>query len=135
MFNYKNILNISASNIRTPDRHDGSVIGFSDSNSSQKLLLHQHQYPPQQHHSNALQSLNEQHSSSSLVSSNGDQYHQIHDGLGQQQEYVMRSPHRSPSSPIIPPKPSISKHSRIGDYQGISRLYITHVNNPINTLF
>ena len=108
-----------ASNIRTPDRHDGSVIGFSDSNSSQKLLLYQHQYPHQQHHHhNVAQPLNEQHSSNSLVPSGGEQYHQIHDDVTNQQ-YVVRSPNRSPSSPIIPVKSSISKHSRIGEYQGI----------------
>ena len=58
-----------------------------------------------------------------MVSSNGDQYHQIHENLGQQQEYVMRSPNRSPSSPIIAPKSSISKHSRIGEYQGKFQVY------------
>ena len=118
---------ISASNIRTPDRHDGSVVGFSDSNSSQKLLLHQQQYPLQQHHhhQNAMHSpLNEQpheqHSASSLLSSGAQQYHQIHDNASHQQ-YLVRSPNRSPSSPIIPVKPSLSKHSRVGDYQGIHR--------------
>jgi hypothetical protein len=59
----------------------------------------------------------QQHSSTSLVSSSGEQYHQIHDNVTHQQ-YVVRSPNRSPSSPIIPVKPSISKHSRIGEYQG-----------------
>ena len=112
-----------ASNIRTPDRHDGSVIGFSDSNSSQKLLLHQHQYPLQQHHHHhvAQQPLNQpqqQHSPNTLLTSGGaEQYHQIHDNVTHQQ-YVVRSPIRAPSSPIIPVKSSISKHSRIGEYQG-----------------
>ena len=134
-----------ASNIRTPDRHDGSVIGFSDSNSSQKLLLHQHQYPLQRHHHhNVAQPLNEQqqqHSPTSLVSSSGEQYHQIHDNVTHQQ-YVVRSPNRSPSSPIIPIKPSISKHARIGDYQGtfthlrfLNKLNILHYSDPFSIIY
>ena len=66
-----------------------------------------------------------QHSASSLLSSGAQQYHQIHDN-GSHQQYLVRSPNRSPSSPIIPVKPSLSKHSRVGDYQGIHR-WITDI--------
>ena len=116
----------AACNIRTPDRHDGSVIGFTDSSSSQKLLLHQHQsYQP--HHNDRGQVLaDQQHrSSASLVNATGvgaeRQYHQINDANNSMQshhQYGGSPTSRSPSSPVISVKSSASKHSRIGEYQG-----------------
>ena len=88
-------------------------------------------------HSPLNEQPHEQHSASSLLSSGAQQYHQIHDNASHQQ-YMVRSPNRSPSSPIIPVKPSLSKHSRVGDYQGMHRwipdierivLFITYINN------